>query len=430
MAKRGRKPTGSVHQLDDGRWKPRITLSDGYRQPLDPFPPDVDEQEARRRTAQWASIALEQGWRRGGVRSSLSSNETVAQWSQRWVAYRKARGLTSARDDEARLRDHIVSVIGTHFMSEVTEDQIRDVVCRLDDKVHADELAWKTAGHVWGLLRCMFKDACSSKRRELVVRKDNPTDRVAPPDRGDELSRTYLYPSEFVQLVSCRKIPVACRRRYVMAAYTLSRAGELSALRKDAVDLERGVIHFRQATDRRTKGAFKSTKTGKARRVPIELSLRPLLEVLMREPGDFVIHIPVSKRAEVLRQHLITAGVTRAELHPAPDGVAATWAPITFHDLRGTGVTWMALRGDDPLVIQQRAGHDDFTTTQRYLREAETLGSDGIDPFPPLPPDLLEENRFGKSVRDAGGRVEVAKKKGRKLERDTGLEPATPSLGS
>jgi hypothetical protein len=52
----------------------------------------------------------------------------------------------------------------------------------------------------------------------------------------------------------------------------------------------------------------------------------------------------------------------------------------------GTGVTWMALRGDEPLVVRQRVGHANFATTQRYLREAETLGKGGGVPFPPLPP--------------------------------------------
>ena len=29
---------------------------------------------------------------------------------------------------------------------------------------------------------------------------------------------------------------------------------------------------------------------------------------------------------------------------------------LPVHDLRGTGLTWRAIRGDDPLKIQQRAG--------------------------------------------------------------------------
>ena len=34
----------------------------------------------------------------------------------------------------------------------------------------------------------------------------------------------------------------------------------------------------------------------------------------------------------------------------------ATRKRLRFHDLRSTGLTWMAIRGDDPLKIQQRAG--------------------------------------------------------------------------
>ncbi len=103
--------------------------------------------------------------------------------------------------------------------------------------------------------------------------------------------------------------------------------------------------------------------------------------------------------------------------------VAATWIPLTFHDLRGTGVTWMALRGDEPLVIQQRAGHANFATTQRYLREAETLGSDETEPFSPLPAQLLQ---LPNHATNHASRVQRREN----IERDTGFEPATPSLGS
>src|SRR5690606_10036414 len=307
-------------------------------------------------------------------------------------------------DDRARVRDHVLPVIGDIAMADVTEDHIRYVVHSLDENVGKGELAWKTASNVWVLVRKMFKDACSAKRRDLRVRKDDPTENVAPPERGEELARTYLYPSEFLQLVHCKEVPVHWRRLYVLAAYTLSRAGELAALRWDAVDLERGIITFRQA--RKRKGGVKGTKTQKTRRIPIEPALVPLLRALKEEAGDsdVVIHVPVSKLAETLRKHLRIAGLTRVELYPPPkDGsVARTWAPLTFHDLRGTGVTWMALRGDEPLVIQQRAGHEHFSTTQRYLREAETLGRDSGSPFPPLPEELFS-SRFSSLYAEGRG---------------------------
>jgi hypothetical protein len=84
--------------------------------------------------------------------------------------------------------------------------------------------------------------------------------------------------------------------------------------------------------------------------------------------------------AAYLRKCLGYASVTRAELFADND----VQRPISFHDLRATGITWMAMRGDDALAIQQRAGHTTFGTTQGYVRLAGTLGTVGAV-FPPVP---------------------------------------------
>ena len=48
----------------------------------------------------------------------------------------------------------------------------------------------------------------------------------------------------------------------------------------------------------------------------------------------------------------------------------------------------MAVRGDDPLKIVQRAGHADFATTQLYVRAAESVRAGFGEVFPPLPEAL------------------------------------------
>ena len=91
--------------------------------------------------------------------------------------------------------------------------------------------------------------------------------------------------------------------------------------------------------------------------------------------------------ARGLRRYLEAAEVERRSLLHAQ----ATSRHIVFHDLRGTGVTWHAVAGTDPLKIQQWAGHTDFQTTQGYLGTADAVGRDGFGvPFPPLPPSLLD----------------------------------------
>lgn len=385
---RREKGTGTVTGYTDarGRERFRVAIEINGKRKWKRMPPGTLRAEAEAKASEWSVRASQ-------APLPVQRVQTVEQWSWRWLAWRAERGLTSVSDDQQRIRDHILPTLGKLEMKRVTRADIRKLVERLDERVRSEELRWKTALHVWTLVRGMFRDARSAKRAELVMRDDDPTEAVAPPDRGADLARTYLYPSEFRKLIECRRVPVEWRRLYALAAYTLSRAGELTALRWDAVDLDRGVILIRQAVDRREKGAVKGTKGRRNRRVPIEPALRPLLEALKAEAeasgSEYVVHVPVSKRAEALRHHLEVAGLTRTELFAPPAGQAATWAPITFHDLRGTGVTWMALRGDEPLVIQGRAGHKDFATTQRYLREAESLGQDAGEPFPPLPAELI-----------------------------------------
>jgi hypothetical protein len=89
--------------------------------------------------------------------------------------------------------------------------------------------------------------------------------------------------------------------------------------------------------------------------------------------------------ARSFRYWLEKAGVTRSELHTT----TPTRKAITVYDLRATGITWQAIRGDDPLKIMQRAGHAAFATTQGYIREAEAVRDGFGEVFPPLPPEAL-----------------------------------------
>jgi hypothetical protein len=50
----------------------------------------------------------------------------------------------------------------------------------------------------------------------------------------------------------------------------------------------------------------------------------------------------------------------------------------------------MAVRGDDPLKIKQRAGHSTFSTTEIYIREAEAVREGFGDVFPTLPACLID----------------------------------------
>lgn len=259
---------------------------------------------------------------------------------------------------------------------------------RLDAKIVHGDLAWKTAASCWTLVTSMCADMVTAKKRELRMRKDNPARDVKPPEKGNRKAKQFLHPDEFLQFAACEDVPLRWRRAVALAIYTFTRDGELRALEWTAgdVDLAHGILNVTRAYSERA-GKVETTKTGETRRFAIEPTLMPLLEAMHDEAQGRGPVLPFHERhmTRALRRHLRRAGVRRPELHDdTPTSKAITW-----HDLRATGLTWMAVRGDDPLKIKQRAGHAAFSTTELYVRLAESVREGFGEPFPALPATIL-----------------------------------------
>ncbi len=225
---------------------------------------------------------MENGRSRVNRRSLAGENGEPWARTERWLASREARGNTTTRDDASRLEHHVLPTIGDHAMAAVTRDDVEAIVESLDGKVRADALSWHTWWNVWAVVSRMFRDAANAKQRDLRVRTDNPARDVAPPDRGGRKAKVYLWPSEFLALVSCDLVPLAWRRIFALATYLFPRAGELEALEWADFDVERGIVHIHRGTDRQRDGS-KGTKTGTARRFAVEAAALPLLRAMHAE---------------------------------------------------------------------------------------------------------------------------------------------------
>lgn len=375
-----RRRTGTIVRCGD-HFRARITLPDGKRPWID-LPAGLSEAMARAKAAGLSELARTNSAVYVGRKHTTSGpQETVEQWSERWITSREARGLATFTNDRSRLRWHVWPVIGQLPMAEITRAHIEDVVDRLDAATRAGTMSWRTARNVWGLVTKAFADATNSKNRTLRARETNPALGVQGPDRGLIKSKVYLYPSEFLALVTCERVPRRWVHLFTLASYLYLRASELAALEWDDVDLEHESVHVHRSLDR--DAASKATKGKAGRRVPITPALMPFL-VRMREEstgsGRLVTMPPREELARRLRRYLNWAGVTRAELF-AND---ATRKQLTFHDLRGTGITWLAIAGAEPLKIKTWAGHRNFSTTEGYIREAENVRPGFGDPFPSL----------------------------------------------
>jgi hypothetical protein len=132
------------------------------------------------------------------------------------------------------------------------------------------------------------------------------------------------------------------------------------------------------------------------------------------------LHLPPPEdRAELLRRDLWTVGARRDALHNSDELQRA----IVLHDLRDTGLTHMAVRGDSPVLIQWAAGHTDMKTTSGYIErgkvEARRIGT----PLPPLPEGLAPTPLGSACGSDIGttDAAKVAKQQGESAT-PTGIE--------
>jgi hypothetical protein len=137
--------------------------------------------------------------------------------------------------------------------------------------------------------------------------------------------------------------------------------------------------------------------------VPIEPALVPLLVRMAKGKPTSALVAPVLEAfgedhlAELFREHLLTAGVKRAELHES----TRTHVQSNFRSWRDSGITWLAIAGVGVDKIMRRAGHDVMPTTMGYVKLAEDLSGDLGLPFAPLPPSLLT-NDSGSSMCSVG----------------------------
>jgi len=359
------------------------------------------------RAERFAKLAVKEV--RAGRAAPEEDGETVNGYFQRWIEARVAKGHTSTRVEESKYTKWIAPIIGHMAMADVTRADLEAVVRHLDNEVQRFDratrtgLRWKTARNAWAVVTGMFKDSCKTKILDLRVRTDNPATDIEGPDTGAMRGGPFVYPREFEMLMACDRVPARWKRIFMLTTYLYVRGGELAALAWADVNLDQRYALIHQSEDE--DGVVGTTKTENTRKVPIEPTLLPLLiQMYAQAKGEGLVVTAMPPReewAERLRKYLAWAGVTRAELS-ADD---ATRRPLTYHDLRHSGITWRAVRGDAPMKIMRAAGHENFATTLGYVNEAETFEPEAFGtPFPSIPLGLFSDlGGFGQnSGQDSG----------------------------
>jgi integrase len=150
----------------------------------------------------------------------------------------------------------------------------------------------------------------------------------------------------------------------VFAACTAARIGEVSGVRAADIDTGRMVWTVRRQTTTAPGGLVdKGTKGKRARKVPLIPAIQPLVLARLETVGD----VPNARLFTGPRGGRVTTKILRRATHWDEVVEALGYEHLRRHDLRHTGLTWMADAGVPVHVLQKIAGHGSITTTQRYL---------------------------------------------------------------
>jgi integrase len=242
---------------------------------------------------------------------------------------------------ETILRVHLVPLLGGKKLDAITSEDVQWVKSRLQDR------APKTVNNVLTVLGVLLKKAVEWD----VIGRMPCAIRLLPIPKP---SAGFYDFDEYERLVEAAQLEPNAYLIVLLGGEAGLRCGEMMALEWRDVDLGKRQLCVQRSE---WKGHVTVPKGGRLRYVPMTVRLAAALRqhrhlrsarVLCQRDGS-----PLS--ADVVKHH-----VERA----------ARRAPLTtsgVHRLRHTFCSHLAMRGAPARAIQELAGHQDLSTTQRYM---------------------------------------------------------------
>lgn len=330
-----RRRFGSVRKLPSGRWQVR------FPDPETGLTRTADGTFGTKRDAEVALSQIEADVSRGRWVNPDAGKVNFGEYAAAWLREREVAVSTRERH-EVVLRLHILPALGRLTVDQVTTQRVRHWRAGLLEAGVGEP----TVVRAYQVLRAIMHTAVDD---ELVQR--NPC-RI----KGAGITKSPERPVLTVEEVF--RVSEVIGSRYkalvLLAGFSGLRFGELAALQRSDLDLERHRVQVRRAQVETRAGLLvKAPKSAAGvRAVVFPSSIVPVLdEHLARfsEPGRSGL-VFVGPRGGALRRSNFrdtwTAAVAKAGL-----------SGVHFHDLRHTGNTLAASSGASTRELMQRMGH-------------------------------------------------------------------------
>ena len=243
---------------------------------------------------------------------------------------------------ERILRVHLIPQLGSRRLNTITNEDIQRLKRALSGK------APKTVNNVLSVLNTLLKTAVEWD----VVDHMPCTIRLLPVPKSSAVFHDF---DDFERLVdAARDSDWRAHLIVLLGGEASLRCGEMKALRWSDIDLTKRQLCVERSD---WEGHVTSPKGGRLRYIPLTVRLAAALRMRRHLLGPLVV---CTNEGQPLSQRVVQGYVRRAARR-------AKLCHGGVHILRHTFCSHLAMRGAPARAIQELAGHQDLSTTQRYM---------------------------------------------------------------
>lgn len=258
-----------------------------------------------------------------------------------WASQNKAR---EGKDDKLRYKNHLAAALGDRRMNEITPFDLE----RFKSSLAKEDLSPGSIKHCLVLVRQIFNKA----KLWGMYRGENPIKGVKLPVLQNQRERFLTYDEASQLLKELKNTSELVHDMALVSLHCGLRAGEIFNLKRQDLDFENGLINILNPKNKESRKAF-MTKDVKA--VLIERAPTSPSELVFKDKryGDRIQFV----------SNTFMKCVSRLKLN---EGVTDPRQKITFHSLRHTFASWLAMQGETILTIKELLGHKTLAMTVRY----------------------------------------------------------------
>jgi integrase len=313
-----------------------------------------------------------------------SGKATVVQAGAAWLADAEDRlEPATVESYKQHLEQHIVPLIGSLKLAELTVPAVRAFMDRLRNEGRSPAMVKRVVGDLGSILSDAMERGTVAQN---VVRSLSRRRKGKHAEQRYRLKIGVDIPSSEEIRAIIAHLPDRWRPILLTAIFTGLRASELRGLIWDLVDLKRAILHVTQRADK-----FNTIGKPKSRSGHRDVPMPPLLVKTLREwklrcpKSESGLVFPTGAGEIEYHSNIVTRGLIPAQIAAGvvtKDGKAKYTG---LHALRHFYASWCINRVEDgglglPIkVVQHRLGHNSITMTSDVYGHLFPSGDDGAE---------------------------------------------------